>query len=137
MTIRADIAPIDTAVVGALRMGAEVTGGVDLSRPASGERHLGRRCAGHLRRRHLCLLAQLAVRLVGIPGKRLGFPFASGRLGYLRSGLIDAPEPENQQQQQDEESIDKRVRNQIDSHDQPLQSGGTWADHTAFGDDLN
>ena len=59
----------------------------------------GGRRAGQRRLRDKAWLTELALGLVGIAGKRLGVPFGSERLGYRRRGLIDAPEPENQQHQ--------------------------------------
>jgi hypothetical protein len=39
--------------------------------------------------------------------------------------------------QEDEENTRERIETQVGWHDQPLHSGGQWADYTVFGADLN
>jgi hypothetical protein len=125
MAVRADIAPVDPAVVRTRGMRAEVTGGLDVAPTPSGEGHPGWRRARHRRVRRGPPVTQFTFGLSGEAGKGFRVAFASGRLRHRRRGLVDAPKPENKQHQEDEESIDERIKNQVESHAQPLYSGGT------------
>jgi hypothetical protein len=42
-----------------------------------------------------------------------------------------------QENQQDKENTRDKRASESGSHHQPLQAGGKWADHTAFGVELN
>jgi hypothetical protein len=96
---------------------------LDMAAATSGKYHAGRRHTESLRVRVYALIAELALRLASIARKRFGFPFASGWLRYGGSGLVDAPNPSNQQHQQEEKSTDERIENELELHDQPLYSG--------------
>jgi hypothetical protein len=132
MTVGTDIAPADPAVIRTGDIWAEVVTGINLTAATSGESHAGWRRAGCRQVPYRALFTPLTFGLLNVTGKGFGFAFASGRLWHCGSGLVDAPKPSNQQHQHDEESTNERIKNELESHDQPLQSGGKWADHTAF-----
>jgi hypothetical protein len=118
-------------------MRAEVARGINLAVTPSGQHHTGWRCVGCLRMRSGSLLAGLAIGFAGQTCKRFGFALWSGRFTRRWRCLAAAPKPTEQETQEDEEHTRERIETQVGWHDQPLHSGGQWADHTVFGADLN
>ena len=53
------------------------------------------------------------------------------------SALAALPKPTEQESQENEDNTHEQRESQVESHDQPLHSGGQWADHTACGANLN
>lgn len=93
MTISADIAPVDPAVVGALGMRTKVAGGFNMAPSPSGEGHPGwqrarrRRVGGGFR------VAQLACGLLGEASEGFRFAFCASWLWGRGWGLAAAPMP--------------------------------------------
>ena len=83
------------------------------------------------------LLTQLALGLASETGKRFGYALEPGRFRCGWSGLATPPKLMEQENEKNEENTGERRAIQVESHDQPLHSGGQWADHTACGANLN
>jgi hypothetical protein len=132
MAVGANITEVDPTVIRAGGVRAEVAGGIDLAATASGERHPGWRRTRRLQGRLDRLFAPLALGLVGVTGKRLGVALSFGWFRHRWRSLAALPKPTEQQSQKTEENPGEQVESQLESHNQPLQLGGKWADHTSF-----
>jgi hypothetical protein len=70
------------------------------------------------------LIAEFAFWLARIACKWLGFTLSFAQFRLHWSTLATSPKPTEQQSQKNEENPSEQVESQVESHDQPLQSGG-------------
>src|SRR5262245_45976243 len=80
LTVGANIAPVDPAVIRTGRLRTEMPAGIDSAPPASGEDHTGWWRARCQRLRAHLLLTQLAIRLASETRKWFRFSLDPGRL---------------------------------------------------------
>ena len=99
VAIGTDISPIHPAAIAAVRLGAEVAGGIDGTATASGKDHAGRRRTWSLRLRIDAVIAELAFWLVGITGEGFGFTLTPCRFRPRRRHLAAVPTPMGQENQ--------------------------------------
>jgi hypothetical protein len=120
MTIGANIAKADPAVIRTSDIRAEVAGGLDLAPTAASERHPRWRRARRRRVRCGFPSTQVACGLAGETRERFGFTRWPGRLRRCWSGLAAAPESTAAENEENEDNKRERIENQVGSHDQPF-----------------